>query len=183
MTTKPRDHAPNLEGLVKKNVRSLVRVRRDLDAKRTFDERVADGITAFAGTMRFAYLHGLVFGGWILVNSGIVGRLRPFDPFPFVMLAMIASVEAIFLSTFVLVSQNRAARISESRAELDLQINLIAEHELTQLVQMVEAVARKLEVQVCTAAVDPLKEDISAEDVLDHIEDAKKNPESETGGA
>ena len=73
--------------------------------------------------------------------------MRPFDPFPFVMLAMIASVEAIFLSTFVLISRNRQARLAERRAELDLQISLLAEHEITRLVERLEAVAEHLGVE------------------------------------
>jgi len=170
----PDEPINSLEGIVKRNVRTLVRVRRDLDARRTFDERIADRITSFVGTMRFAYLHAALFGGWIVINSGLIEAVVPFDPFPFVMLAMFASVEAIFLSTFVLISQNRAARISDSRAELDLQINLVAELELTQILHMVEALSKKLEVPISGDVLEPLKQDISAEAVLDHIEDAKQ---------
>jgi uncharacterized membrane protein len=170
----------NLEGLVKRNVRALVKVRKVIDSQRSLNERIADAITAFAGTMWFAYVHALVFGSWILFNSGLVRRFHPFDPFPFVMLAMIASVEAIFLSTFVLVSQNRAAGISESRAELDLQVNLLAERELTEIIQMVEAIAHKLDVPVRTERIEPLKEGVSAEKVLDHIEDAKLDTQAES---
>ena len=170
---RPSIEPQNLETLVKRNVRALVKVRNEMDAQRSLNERIADAVTAFAGTMWFAYLHAFLFGSWILLNSGLLRWFRPFDPFPFVMLAMFASVEAIFLSTFVLVSQNRAAKISERHAELDLQINLLAERELTELLQMVEAIARRLQVPVRTESIEPLKEGVSAEKVLDHIEDAK----------
>ena len=80
--------------------------------------------------MRFVYLHLALFGGWIIVNLGLIPGLRPFDP-SFVVLAMVASVEAIFLSTFVLISQNRMAAAADRRADLDLQVSLLAEHEIT----------------------------------------------------
>jgi uncharacterized membrane protein len=88
---------------------------------------------------------------------------------------MIASVEAIFLSTFVLVSQNRSARISERRAELDLQINLLAEHELTEILRMVAAISTKLDVPIPSGDIEVLKEVVDAERVLDHIENAKQS--------
>ena len=89
--------------------------------------------------MGFVYLHLSVFGVWILINLGLVPGLGLFDP-SFVILAMVASVEAIFLSTFVLISQNRMAASDAKRAELDLQISLLAEHEITKLVALVSAI-------------------------------------------
>jgi uncharacterized membrane protein len=174
---------PELETLVDRNIRSLVRVRGEIDDHRSMNERLADAITRFAGTMLFAYLHALFFGGWVILNSGAVPGLRPFDPFPFVMLAMIASVEAIFLSTFVLVSQNRSARLSERRAELDLQINLLAEHELTEVVKMVEAIAKKLDVPIRTERVAPLTKDIRPETVLEHIEQVERTQAADQNAA
>ena len=78
----PDEPINSLEGIVKRNVRTLVRVRRDLDARRTLDERIADRITSFVGTMRFAYLHAAPFGGWIVANCGVIKGLVPPDPFP-----------------------------------------------------------------------------------------------------
>ena len=77
------------------------------------------------------------------MNSGIVPR-HPWDPFPFPILAMLASVEAIFLSTFVLIGQHRMTQIADQRAELDLQINLLAEHEITHVLQLIDAIAKRL---------------------------------------
>src|SRR4051812_40807441 len=113
-----------LAGVVHRNIRALLQVQRQFEARKGLQDRLADRITQFTGSMAFVYVHALGFGAWLLVNTGLVPGVRPFDPFPFVMLAMIASVEAIFLSTFVLISQNRMARLSERRAQLDLQINL-----------------------------------------------------------
>lgn len=178
MSSVPHQAGQNLDGMVRGNVEALLRVKRTLDAQRTLNERMADRITTFAGTMYFAYLHALVFGTWILLNTGVVPFVRVFDPFPFVMLAMFASVEAIFLSTFVLISQNRAALLSEKRAELDLQVNLIAERELTELLHLVDAIARRMDVPVHAERVEPLKQMVTAENVLkqiDHATEASKD--------
>jgi uncharacterized protein DUF1003 len=94
--------------------------------KRTQD-RVADGITGFAGSLHFVYLHSIWFGVWILLNIGLVGAALEFDRYPFGLLTMIVSLEAIFLSTFVMVSQNRQALRTEVRSQLDFEANLRSE--------------------------------------------------------
>ena len=152
----------------------MMEERRDRDeATASFEERVADAITRFTGSMRFVYLHVVLFGLWIIVNLGIVPGIPKFDP-SFVILAMVASVEAIFLSTFILISQNRMTAAAEKRAELDLQINLLAEHEVTKLVTMVSAIAAQLDVRTeVDDEVNELKEDVAPETVLDEIEEQK----------
>jgi uncharacterized membrane protein len=94
--------------------------------KRTQD-RAADAITGFAGSLNFVYLHSLWFGLWILLNVGLVGVSLTFDRYPFGLLTMIVSLEAIFLSTFVMVSQNRQATRTEIRSQLDFEANLRSE--------------------------------------------------------
>jgi uncharacterized membrane protein len=110
---------------------------------RTLEERAADRVTAFAGSMLFVYLHGAWFGFWILINLGLVaaavGLLPPFDPFPFGLLTMIVSLEAIFLATFVMISQNRLAAVADHRAELDYRVNVKAEAEIARLLILLEA--------------------------------------------
>jgi len=143
------------------------------EATATFEERVADAITRFTGSMRFVYLHVVLFGGWILVNLGVVPGVPKFDP-SFVILAMAASVEAIFLSTFILISQNRMTATAQKRAELDLQINLLTEHEVTKLVALLSSVAERLGVKSeVDAEVGELKEDVAPDAVLDEIEERK----------
>lgn len=90
-------------------------------------DRFADAITAFAGRMEFVYLHALWFAVWIVLNEGLLGRRAVFDPYPFGLLTMIVSLEAIFLSTFVMVSQNRQATRENVRADLDFETNLRSE--------------------------------------------------------
>lgn len=90
-------------------------------------DRAADAITAFSGTMKFVYIHALWFAVWIAFNEGWFGRAVVFDAFPFGLLTMIVSLEAIFLSTFVMISQNRQAAREKVRADLDFETNIRSE--------------------------------------------------------
>lgn len=101
--------------------------RRAVQAVLDVQDRLADKITTFAGSLKFVYIHSVWFGVWILLNVGALGAALTFDKFPFGLLTMIVSLEAIFLSTFVMVSQNRQAERSDVRAELDFETNLRAE--------------------------------------------------------
>ena len=140
----------------------------------TFEARVAGAITRFSGTMRFVYVHIGVYGLWILANLGLVPGLPKFDP-SFVILAMVASVEAIFLSTFILITQNRMSAAADKRAELDLQISLLAEHEVTKLAALLSAIADRLGVETdVDPEVEELKEDVAPEAVLDEIEERRQ---------
>lgn len=161
-----------------RNIRALLEVRRETERRMSLEDRVADAITGFAGSMRFVYAHVVLFGGWLLLNTGVVPGVRPWDPFPFVMLAMFASVEAIFLSTFVLISQNRMSVLSERRADLDLQVSLLSEHEVTRLVQMVDALCLHLGVRMERAEdLEELKEDVRPEVVMEEIQAAEADPQ------
>ena len=115
-------------------------------------------------------VHALVFIAWISANLGVFG-LKPFDPFPFGLLTMMLSIEAIFLTLFVLISQNRMQLDSDARAELDVQINLLTEYELTRLLRLTDLIADKLGVD---KSKDPelkdLEADIDPEDVINQIE-------------
>lgn len=160
---------PGIEQVITRNITALVKRRRKEEQAMPLQDRLADAITSFTGSMRFVYLHLIVFGLWIVVNLGWLPIPR-FDP-SFVILAMIASVEAIFLSTFVLISQNRMSALADKRAELDLQISLLSEYEVTRLLTLVTAIADHLGID---AAHDPelaeLARDIAPETVLDNIE-------------
>jgi uncharacterized membrane protein len=134
---------PALSKVIEKNIRTIIHLRTKAEKERNLQDRIADGITSFSGRMIFAYVHIVWFVAWILLNTGWFG-LKPFDPFPYGLLTMIVSLEAIFLSTFVLISQNRLAKESERRADLDLHIGLLTEHELTRVLQMLDAIQDKL---------------------------------------
>ncbi len=101
---------------------------RDLASMmRRVQDHTADGITAFAGSMRFVYIHIIWFGLWIAINIGLAGVGHEFDKFPFGLLTMIVSLEAIFLATFVMISQNRQAARGDLRSQLDFENNIRGE--------------------------------------------------------
>lgn len=118
------------------------------DAKRTPTEKFADFLTEKFGTVTFLALNFIWFAVWIPINTGHVPWIEPFDPFPFGLLTMIVSLEAIGLAIIVLISQNREARVSELREEIDLQLNTIAEGELTKLINLMTLLLEKQGVKV-----------------------------------
>jgi uncharacterized membrane protein len=166
-----------LSPVLERNIRAL-QVRRQREEKEaTLEERLADAITRFTGSMRFVYLHLVVFGFWIVANLGWVPGVPAWDP-SFIVLAMIASVEAIFLSTFVLISQNRMAAAADKRADLDLQISLLAEHEVTRLVTLVSGIADRMGVRTeADSDLDEITQDVAPEAVLDELEAAEPGAE------
>jgi uncharacterized membrane protein len=101
--------------------------RTVLNALMKAQDRAADQITTFAGSLRFVYIHSVWFAVWVVLNIGILGSSLEFDKFPFGLLTMIVSLEAIFLSTFVMVSQNRQSARADIRSELDFETNLRSE--------------------------------------------------------
>jgi uncharacterized membrane protein len=115
---------------------------------RSSAERLSEGITRVISSGYSLVLHALWFGAWILVNTGILRIVEPFDPFPFPLLTMAVSLEAIFLSLFVLSSQNRMSRQSDKRAHLDLQIDMLAEREMTAVLVLLRDLAKHFHVRL-----------------------------------
>jgi uncharacterized membrane protein len=165
----PSSSPPGINEVLERNIRTLVDRRERDERKSSWSDRVAERVTRFTGSMFFVLLHLALVGGWFVVNLGWMPGVAPFDP-TFVVLAMLASVEAIFLTSFVLISQNRMARTAEKQADLDLQINLLAEHEITQLVSLTRAIAERLDVEVATRNLAEAERDVAADKVLDAIE-------------
>ena len=165
----PEKDNPALSKVIEKNIRTIIHLRAKADRERSLQGRIADAITSFSGRMIFAYIHVIWFGIWILLNTGRFG-LHAFDPFPYGLLTMIVSLEAIFLSTFVLVSQNRLGAESEHRADLDLHIGLLTEHELTRVLQMLDAIQDKIGVvDHANSDLADLEMETKPEDVLAEI--------------
>jgi uncharacterized membrane protein len=103
----------------------------------TLQDKAADKITTFAGSMAFIYIHAIVFAFWIIYN--LTAKGTGFDPFPFGLLTLIVSLEAIFLSTFVMLSQNRQSKQQDLRSELDYEVNVKAEQEIAEIKALLEA--------------------------------------------
>lgn len=145
-TAAPHSNAPgqarSQDELLRRNVEVIDRLEQAAQDRRSVMDRIIDGITAFCGSVPFVWIHIFWYGGWIAYNT--LPGPRHFDPFPFQFLTLVVSLEAIMLSTFILITQNRQAAIADRRNELDLQINLLAEQENTKALVLLDAIARKL---------------------------------------
>jgi uncharacterized membrane protein len=170
--TYPLPPARGLAPVLDRNIQALRQRRLREEGAASWQQQLADAITGFTGSMPFVYIHIAVFGVWIVANLHWIPGIPAWDE-SFVILAMVASVEAIFLSTFVLISQNRMAAAADKRAELDLQISLLTEHELTKLATLLSDVARKMGVTTQVEGdLEQVKRDVAPDTVLDAIEKA-----------
>jgi len=170
--TWPPPSANGLSSVLERNIQALTDRRRREEAGATRQEKVAEAITRFTGSMLFVYLHLALFGFWIAANIGLIPGVPTWDE-SFVILAMWASVEAIFLSTFVLISQNRMSAAADKRADLDLQISLLSEHEITRIATLVAAIAERLEIRTeVDGEMAEVQQSVAPEAVLDEIEAA-----------
>lgn len=133
--------------IVRKNVAAIVDMQQKESRRRTIQDRIAAALTDFSGSMAFVYIHATWFGLWFLLNLGIlhISHVTQFDPYPFGLLTLVVSLEAIFLSTFVLIAQNNLSGISERRAELDLHVNLLAEQKTAKVLELLDHIARELD--------------------------------------
>src|SRR5215203_5588073 len=171
---QPRPHG--LSSVLERNINALNQRRKREDARATAQEKLAEAITRFTGSMLFVYIHLAIFGFWIVANLGWIQGVSKWDE-SFVVLAMGASVEAIFLSTFVLISQNRMQAPTDKRADLDLQVSLLAEHEITKLATLIAALAEHMGVSTeVDQELGEIAQDVAPEAVLDEIEEAEPKP-------
>lgn len=169
-TPTVRSHG-GLASALERNIAALAERRRSEEEHAGLGDRVAAAVTRFAGSMWFVLVHAVLVAAWVAINLGWTG-LRPFDP-TFVILATIASVEAIFISTFILIAQNRAAAAADRRADLDLQISLLSEHEVTQLIRLVSRIAERLGIEDSnTPELREAQRAVAPEAVLERIEEA-----------
>lgn len=154
-STVPSQNA-SADELTKRNMEVIRQLEEAAKQERTKSDLVAEAIARFCGSMTFVWVHVAWFGGWVILN--IMPGMKHIDPFPFTFLTLVVSLEAIFLSTFILISQNHDTKISERRNHLDLQINLLSEQENTRMIEMLRAIAAKLD---CEIAYDPEVESLS----------------------
>ena len=170
-------------GPIQETIEQIVQIEQREQIAMTWSDRIADRITAFSGSMPFFFLNAAWFAVWIVVNLGWVG-VEPFDPFPFGLLTMCVSLEAIFLAIFVLISQNRQALLADKRAKVNLQVDMLAEREVTKLMALVLEIHDHLglshpgdtEIHQMQRTTDIVK-------VLDQIDEAEQavSPESAKG--
>jgi uncharacterized membrane protein len=180
-TEQQQSDTSSMAGIVERNIKTIIDRRIKEEKQKSLEERIADKVSNFTGNMAFVYTHAAIFGIWITWNLGWLG-LTPFDP-SFTGLSLITAIEAIFLTTFVLISQNSLDTQADKRADLDLQISLLAEHEITRLISLVTAIAQKLDVEEATnPEINELTEDVIPEKLMDTMENEKQQIIKETGG-
>lgn len=161
--------------LIKDNIQKIANLEGEMLAKRTWDDRLIDAVSGFFGSKAFAYLNAAFFTGWIVCNRGQSAT----DPYPYQFLTLVVSLEAIFLSIFLLISQNRQSLLTERRSHMDLQVNLLNEQETTVQLILLSRIAQRLGI-----SIDTLPEEMSCKtDVADMGErldtilaDQGKNP-------
>jgi uncharacterized membrane protein len=130
------------------NVEAIAKMEHDALNRRTSTERLSDAITKLVGNVGFLLGQLIFIAAWSLLNLHLIPGWRGFDPFPFGVLALIVSSESVFLTIFVLISQNRMARQSERRSHLDLQVSMLSEQELTTILQMLQKLCQHMGVNV-----------------------------------
>lgn len=153
-----------------RNIRTLLQKRREEEARLSWKQRLAVSVAKFTGSMTFVFIHVVLYGAWIAINVGLVPGIPRFDP-SLVILAMEASVEAIFLSSFILITQNRMMAQADRRADLNLQISLLAEYEITRLITLVKEMAERMNIEEARRPdLNELAQEVVPEQVLETID-------------
>lgn len=179
MTDLPADHTtrqPELAGsqpasrLLERNVRALIEHAAENERAKPAADRVAMAIWRFAGTMKFVYFHVVLYGLWAAVDLGWIPGIRNFDP-TFTIIGSTAAVEAIFLAIFVLMAQLRMAHNADIRNQLDVQVSLVAEQEITHILRLVTAISERMGIdEAKDPEIQELLRELRPRDVLDRIE-------------
>ena len=161
------------------NIRAVERIQHKAARRRTLAQRLSDKVSSIAARESAIVVHAVWFGIWISVNVGIL-PVRAFDPFPFSLLTTIVSLEAIFLTLFVLSSQNRLTQDTDRRAHLDLQINLLSEQEMTMVMQMLREVCEHLGLHdtIDSQKFREMVKRTDVSEVADHVEQSISTDES-----
>ncbi len=142
--------SPALSPTAKKNIETIAQVEQQFVGRRTRMDRFGYTVASFFGTLRFIVAHVLFITGWFVVNLGAIAEIRPFDPYPFPFLGLIIGIEFIFLTTFVLMNQRLQSRREEQWAHLNLQLAMLAEHEVTKNMQMLHLICSHLGLEQTT---------------------------------
>jgi uncharacterized membrane protein len=155
------------------HIDSIVKQEEEALERRSASERFADAVGSFAGSLLFVVFHLVLWTAWLLVNRGKVPGVPPFDPYPFQFLGVIVAGEAVLLSSFILIRQNRMMRRGERRDHLNLQVDLLAEKEITKVLQMVRAICGQMGLQNIMAdqEIRELSQTTSIESISQTLED------------
>ncbi len=170
-----------LSDVARQNIRDIRELELEVARRRTRSDRLTDSITQFAGSFRFLFVQTVAFLGWIALNLILTPSGRAFDPFPFEFLNFLVGAEAILLSTFVMMSQNRQNRESEQWGHIHLQVGLLAEQESTKMLEMLRLICRRLGLD--RAASDPeLAQMIATTHIEELARELEKTREEQPAG-
>ena len=150
---------------IQRNIETILEMEKEAVQSRSIAEHIADKVTTYAGSAPFIIFHIIWFGVWILINGRVFG-IAPFDAFPYSFLTLVVSLEAIFLTLLVLMSQNRMTKEADKRAHLDLQINMLDEQETTVILRMVQSIARHLGLE---EEIDDSVQELCEETDVNHV--------------
>ena len=167
---------------IRRNAGRVARLEAEQIETRSVTERIAGLVTRAAGTATFAIVHLAWFAGWIAVNGGFIRRIKPFDPFPFSLLTMIVSLEAIFLSIWILISQNQMSRQADRREHLDLQVNLLAEQESTATLCLVARIAEHVGIDPSPYLDDSLTTETDLGRIASAVDETLPEPPAKASG-
>jgi uncharacterized membrane protein len=178
MSPAATPEAPQAHRQAAENIESILKLEKEAEQELSWFHRLSHGLGGFVGTIYFVVLQCVAVLAWIGANVRVFGN-APFDPYPFPLLATLLAVEAVLLTSFVLIRQNTMDKRSERRNHLDLQINLLAEKEATSILNVLREIAEHLKVDV---APDPAREELArdtpVEDIARHL--LSKEEESES---
>ena len=164
---------PDIAKIVERNVNAILHRKKQDQKKRSPADKIGHAVASFAGTMLSVSIHAFLFGTWIAWNMGLLG-LKPFDP-SFIIMATFAAVEAIFLTSFVLIGQKQMNVEFDKRADLDLQVGLLTEHEVTRILTLVTTIAKTMNIDIAEdKEIEELLKDIHPGKMLDTMEKASQ---------
>jgi len=175
LKAKELHHDPQRSDQVQEELMQSIHKR--INERRTFSDKLADFMMRFVGTFYFVVFHVCAFTGWVLINLDVIPGMGAFDPYPFNFLTLTVSLEAIFLAIFVLISQNRESRIADLRQEFDVQVNIIAEKEITKIIHLLAYTMNHLNVPYAEdAELRRLMRPLNIDEIRDQLEQQLELP-------
>jgi uncharacterized membrane protein len=163
---------------VEQNIRTIADLERRALAEKGWDERLSEGISDFVGSLTFVAVHVGWFTGWALWN-GLAPEALRFDPYPYGLLTFVVSLEGVLVATFVLITQNRMNRQAEQRAHLNLQVDLLAEQEMTHVLRLLRQIGQRLNIEPESThqQAEQLMSDTNAYDLMEGVKRAIQSGE------
>jgi len=160
--------------LSRRNVEAITRIQREAEGSRSVSELVADGFAKAVGSWTFIIIQSILLTAWVIVN--VMRVIKPWDPYPFILLNLALSFQAAYASPIIMMSQNRQARLADQRNHLALQIALLAEQEDTETLQLLHKICAKLEIPLESAATNALAQATNPETIIRQIKEAADGP-------